>query len=81
MNKQFRNTRLQHLAREYTDVLREPLGERAVSVVLFGSVWTTWTCRREFTICGGHFKRKKTVLKGKGVLTTARSSNYGGQRP
>ena len=32
------NARLQHLAREYTEALKETLGDRLVSVVLFGSV-------------------------------------------
>ena len=32
------NARLQHLAREYVEALKETLGDRLVSVVLFGSV-------------------------------------------
>jgi len=33
-------------------------------------IWTTWTCRWKFIICGRHFwKRKKNMLKGKGILT------------
>ncbi len=38
MNRAGLNARLQHLAREYTEALKETLGDRLVSVALFGSV-------------------------------------------
>ncbi|MDQ7030174.1 MAG: nucleotidyltransferase domain-containing protein [Ardenticatenia bacterium] len=38
MNEKSLNTYLQRLAREYTETLKETLGDRLVSVVLFGSV-------------------------------------------
>jgi len=37
MNRAGLNARLQHLAREYAKALKETLGDRLVSVVLFGS--------------------------------------------